>query len=498
MTELKTEERARNRGLWLLAGLLLFRMVYNGFLYGFDLSGDEAYYWDWGRHLDWGYYSKPPLIGWVMGLLRMLHFDSDVGIRLASALIGTGTLGLIYAVAANLFSPKAGFWALCIAAATVGNAAMNICLTTDILLAPCWCGALYAFWQLVHEPSRRWSLLLILCIGIGSLAKQMMFVFFPLGIVFLLITPELRGVLTRPLLWVSGLVPLLFSLPSFYWNSQHDWITFYHTADHFDGEPFSMTDAAGQVGEFVGAQMGLLTPVTFVLLVIVFVLMSRRRFPQSPAMRYLFFFSAFPLLLFLLFAVHRSVNPNWPLMFDLTGLILLAGVCCANGGRLMFWLRRGLITGAVLTGLFYAVLAVLPRTGIDLTRMAPLRQVSGWEEFGQAVADVQHQLPGGEQMMLITVGHRYKTAALAFYHPDRPTVYRWDDHPGIDNQYDIWPGPDGPGKDALIVVSGDRRVPQSLSDHFERIEPVSTFNIPCGDVHKPRQFNVYIGRDWSE
>src|SRR5258708_312450 len=31
-----------------------------------DLSGDEAQYWDWSRTLDWSYYSKGPLVAYII------------------------------------------------------------------------------------------------------------------------------------------------------------------------------------------------------------------------------------------------------------------------------------------------------------------------------------------------------------------------------------------------------------------------------------------------
>ena len=31
-----------------------------------EFGVDEAQYWLWGQHLDFGYYSKPPLIGWYL------------------------------------------------------------------------------------------------------------------------------------------------------------------------------------------------------------------------------------------------------------------------------------------------------------------------------------------------------------------------------------------------------------------------------------------------
>src|SRR5205823_852170 len=31
-----------------------------------ELAPDEAHYWDWSRKLDWNYYSKGPLVAWLI------------------------------------------------------------------------------------------------------------------------------------------------------------------------------------------------------------------------------------------------------------------------------------------------------------------------------------------------------------------------------------------------------------------------------------------------
>src|SRR5262249_16011682 len=31
-----------------------------------DLAPDEAHYWDWSRNIDWSYYSKGPLVAWLI------------------------------------------------------------------------------------------------------------------------------------------------------------------------------------------------------------------------------------------------------------------------------------------------------------------------------------------------------------------------------------------------------------------------------------------------
>ena len=39
---------------------------------GFDFFGDEAQYWIWSQNLDFGYYSKPPLLAWIIGVFSFL------------------------------------------------------------------------------------------------------------------------------------------------------------------------------------------------------------------------------------------------------------------------------------------------------------------------------------------------------------------------------------------------------------------------------------------
>ena len=36
------------------------------------LHFDEAQYWIWAQNLDWGYFSKPPLIAWMIALWQYL------------------------------------------------------------------------------------------------------------------------------------------------------------------------------------------------------------------------------------------------------------------------------------------------------------------------------------------------------------------------------------------------------------------------------------------
>jgi 4-amino-4-deoxy-L-arabinose transferase-like glycosyltransferase len=52
----------------------------------FDVSGDEAHYWMWSQQPDWSYYSKPPLVAYVIGLGTALFGDTEFGLRWPAAL----------------------------------------------------------------------------------------------------------------------------------------------------------------------------------------------------------------------------------------------------------------------------------------------------------------------------------------------------------------------------------------------------------------------------
>ena len=55
--------------LAIIVASVLLNFVYLVWFCPLDLSPDEAHYWDWSRRLDWSYYSKGPLIAWIILLV---------------------------------------------------------------------------------------------------------------------------------------------------------------------------------------------------------------------------------------------------------------------------------------------------------------------------------------------------------------------------------------------------------------------------------------------
>lgn len=78
-----------------LGALLAFRLVALAYA-GTDLFFDEAQYWSWSRALDFGYFSKPPLIAWLIAGSGALCGQSEFCIRLASPILYTLAASLIF------------------------------------------------------------------------------------------------------------------------------------------------------------------------------------------------------------------------------------------------------------------------------------------------------------------------------------------------------------------------------------------------------------------
>ena len=63
--------------------ILLIRIFANQAL-KIPLHFDEAQYWDWSQELKWGYFSKPPMLAWIIGINTYLCGDTEFCIRLST------------------------------------------------------------------------------------------------------------------------------------------------------------------------------------------------------------------------------------------------------------------------------------------------------------------------------------------------------------------------------------------------------------------------------
>ena len=72
-----------------------------------DLVLDEAQYWTWSRELAFGYFSKPPMIAWVIRGATEICGDGEACIRAASPVLYTLSSVVIFFIGRALYSASA-------------------------------------------------------------------------------------------------------------------------------------------------------------------------------------------------------------------------------------------------------------------------------------------------------------------------------------------------------------------------------------------------------
>jgi 4-amino-4-deoxy-L-arabinose transferase-like glycosyltransferase len=496
------------RALILIGAALLFRLIYAA-LFATNPAGDEAYYWDWGRQLDYGYYSKPPLIAWLYAFVDWIGGGSLFGIRATAAVLGTLSLLLLYRLAAALFDARTGWYAVLLGIAAPANAVLSFFLTIDAPLVICWTTALWMFWRIVDDKAGSGSyLLLFLALATGHLCKQMMMVFPLIAVIFLATAANTRPFLKRPSLWLALFGSYLSLLPPLIWNARHDWITFKHTSHHFEVKDEGgdvLVERLGDFVSFLGTQLGVLSPGTaFVLFSLALGGLGLLRSAPRPH-RYLLAFGALPLAVMLLLALRQGLQPNWAAVFYLSGIVLVAAWYrgAINAGfPPVSWRRLFPITlavGFLLVGYFYAASPLFAALGRAGHTFDPNRRLLGYEDLGAAVQSVRAKVPENADPFLLVIGHRDLTSHLAFGLPDQPRVYNFDARPGIDSQYEMWNLSQAAGligRNALILYPESDQLARRFARCFDSVEKVETITVRLQAQEK--RYSLFLGRGLRE
>jgi 4-amino-4-deoxy-L-arabinose transferase-like glycosyltransferase len=197
-----------------------------------DLSGDEAQYWDWSRALDWSYYSKGPLVAYIIRASTELTGSNQMwAVRLPALLFAVATSVLTYWLTRRLFkSDRLALGVVLLTHLVPMFVAGSLLMTIDPPYFFCW-GLASAFLALATIEEKRWAWIGVgLALGVGTLAKYGMLIW-PVGMVcFLLIDPWSRKWLKTPWPWVAVGIGLLFLTPPVVWNVKHHWVTIKHVA----------------------------------------------------------------------------------------------------------------------------------------------------------------------------------------------------------------------------------------------------------------------------
>jgi 4-amino-4-deoxy-L-arabinose transferase-like glycosyltransferase len=452
-----------------------------------QLHPDEAQYWWWSHSPDWGYFSKPPLMAWIIHIATMLFGDSEWAVRIASPVLHGVTAFVICAIGRRVYDPRTGCFAALAYLTAPGVSYSAWLMSTDVPLLLCWALALYAFLRAMQEPGCRWTILCGVAVGVGLLAKYAMLYFFlGLATAAVAVVRERKAVFA---LRAALILPIaaLVAAPNIWWNAIHGFPSILH-AVHNAGWAHARYSAACLLAFLLG-QFGVFGPLLMAgFLAAVFRILRDRRRSEDEII--LAAVSVPPVVLMLLQAFLVSANANW-------AAPAYVGASPLAVRELLRWARgRALGASFAIDGVAMVLLwAALIRP--ELADAAGLGNAFKREEGWRALAAEVRKAATRVGYDAVAADNRSVIAELLYYaRPLRAPLraLRNGQIPGDHFQMTI---PLLPGQSHVLVVTEPGQAPATLAQ-FDSKRALAAVAIPVGgrgtrltELYDARGFHGY-------
>ena len=273
----------------------------------FDLFGDEAQYWIWSQNLNFGYYSKPPLLAWVIGSFTFLFGDSFEMLKIIP--ISTYVLSsyVIYLISLELYNNKklailSGGTFYLLPAVSVSS----FLISTDVILILFWSLSLLFLIKIRKNPKIINFFLLGIFLGLSFLAKYAAIYFLISMVVLLFLDETIKKIIFKKFFHFAlflGTAIIVLS-PNIIWNIKNNWITLGHTSDNASLNKINFNLFQG--GEFILSQGLMIGPLLFI-----FFLVTVKKIKFDFKTKFLLSFSLPIFLIVLGESILVRANANW-------------------------------------------------------------------------------------------------------------------------------------------------------------------------------------------
>ncbi len=175
-----------------------------------NLSPDEAHYWEWSRRLDWSYYSKGPIVAWLIAVSTVFWGNTEWGVRFPALLHSVLLMVGLYWFLARNVNQSIAFWSVALLHSGVFFFGLGLGMTTD---APClftWLMALVLSYRAVfkHGASNNWRWAGAFA-GIAALSKYTALFIFPGFLLVFLVVNALGPQLYQQRFWQGWGISLM-------------------------------------------------------------------------------------------------------------------------------------------------------------------------------------------------------------------------------------------------------------------------------------------------
>ncbi len=466
--------------LMAVALLTVLRVLYLEYT-PLGLYADEAQYWLWSRVLEAGYFSKPPLIAWVIAGATGLCGNGEACVRVASPLFHGATAVVVALIGRDLGGRRLAFWTSLTYATLPGVFYSATLITTDVPLLFFWALLLWATMRLIATDAWRWAVVAGVAGGLGFLSKYAMLFALPGIAAYLLWVPRTRTASTIGRLAVAGAIAAVIALPNILWNAGNGFATVRHTAELavLDRPPLSVVSLA----EFLANQVAIFGVVLTAALA--WRLYDWRRFPGDDRERLLIAFALPVLLAMIGQSLVSQAYGNWAAVAYVPLTVVVAG----------WLLQRAKVDWLVASLALHIFLAVVGGGALVADTLwrrsggcgiAALDRHLRWDIVGdevatRLVADPQFKLLSDDRDALASIVYyaRLWQRGFAKWSPPEATADYYAETGGLAA------GDPGP----WLFASVDRDA-TAITSRFEKVTPAGRLTIPLS-VCRARRVNFF-------
>ena len=419
-----------------------------------DLYVDEIQYWWWSLELDWGFYSKPPMIAVLIYIVTSIFGHSVFTIKLGAILIYPINAFVIYLLGRRLVSEKVGFWSAVLFITLPGVALSSTITSTDVLLFLFWGSAMLFFIRSIESNAWfDWIVCGIIC-GLGLLTKYNMAIFALSAIGYMLFFGHAKH-FKNPRLWIMAIISLALLAPNFYWNYLNDFPTFSHTASYVEKKGLY----PGKMLSFIFEQAAIIGPVGFIVM---FWWLIKGQKPRNVLINF-----SMPMLVIISFvALQGKYNANWAAPAYVAVIIGIAHFLQTRRK----WLIAMLVTNLALGLLVQLGDPVIQKMGIELNaKQDPFKRVRGWKKWGGDLKKYTDQYPDA----LVIVSGRAEITEAAFYTFGVPNerLVAWNPGPVITSHFQLTRPFIGADKPSLFLTNMSK---SQVAKYFTYVDYIGT------------------------
>ncbi len=405
LTTSTADKKSGQRLFLVLALFFIVNLLQSAFT---SISKDEAYYWMYAQHPDWGYFDHPPMVALFIRLGTWIA-GGTLGVRLLAALITTLTIFVTWMLvpAEDRRDPRTLPVFFLVALSMPIFNIYGFITTPDVPLLFFSAVYLLVFQHFTRKPGIGSALML------GGAAALLMYSKYhgAFVIIFSLI-PHYRLLWNRYFL-LAALIGILLYVPHLLWQYRHDFISFrYHLVQRTDG----FMGGKHIINYILNAAV-ILNPFLFGLyLYLRFIRKGTGGVPVTLP------FVLWGFLLFFAFTSLRDhIEPQWIGVATIpVTVILVHGLL--KTGRAYAYLR----TAAAVSILLIAVLRLALVLPLDIKTEFHTQKGPYYEMIRDKAA--------GSKVMFV---NSYSDAARYTFYTDEP-AFSYNCYDYRKNQYDIW------------------------------------------------------------